>query len=171
MKTLISTLILVLALFTVPVHAQTPIPFTLSWQPNTQISTKFYVHSLLTYNGQPASSSVCGYTEENYLIWCGEVVHYTNPPLNEVDFNFPDNFLLEGCSQSSSVSSTVVTSPGRRTITTNQVFACTDANADEWTVQTTTKTKQFQASCGRYACWGTFGPGQQSPITGTVTQD
>jgi hypothetical protein len=175
MKHILAGLALALAaLFAIPAHAQTaaPIPFTLSWESNRSINTTFFVHSLLSYNGQPVTYPVCGHSAEGYNIWCGEVVHFaSNPTLDPVDFNFPDKFLLESCSQAASQLSTVYTSPSRRTITVNATFSCADMNAAPWTVQTVTKSKQYLASCGRYACWQTFTVGQQSPITGTVTQD
>jgi hypothetical protein len=166
---------IVMALAAPPAHAQTtptPIPFTLNWEATTSFNTTFYVHTLLSYNGQPATYSVCGQSEGGYNIWCGEVVHYAaNPALDPVDFNFPDQFLLDGCSTTASQFSTVYTSPTRRTITVNSTFACTDHNGAGWTVQTTTLTKQYLAACRFRACWGVFNAGFQSPITGTVTQD
>jgi hypothetical protein len=174
--------LLIFALSAISARTQTiSVPFTLSWQANTAISTRFAVHSLLSYNNRPAPSSVCGYSPERYDIWCGEVIQYVSPAT--FDFNFPDGFLLGGCSQGSLVSNIaptllidpttglVYTLPTRRTITTKQSFVCADANNMPYTVDTITKTKQYQASCGRYACWQTFGPGQQTPITGTVTQE
>jgi hypothetical protein len=175
MKGRIAVLFLALALlFSIPAHAQsgTPVPFTLSWESNTVIDSRFFVHGLKSYNGQPVNYPVCGYSPEGYDIWCGEVVHYAaNPATDPTDFNFPDSFLLEGCQQSAAQLSTVYKSPSRRTITVNTTYACVDKNGAAWTVQTVNKTNQYLASCGRYACWQTFGPGQQIPITGTVTQD
>lgn len=150
----------------------TPIPFTLSWEANSTISTQFLVHSLRSYNSQPVNYPTCGRTPEGYNVWCGEVVHYaSNPAADSVDFNFPDNFLLESCSLAASQYSTVYTSPTRRTITVNSTFSCADANGAPWTIQTTMLTKQYLAACRFRGCWGTFVAGQQSPITGTVTQD
>lgn len=159
-----------LILSPVMVRAQSnSIPFTLNWQANTTTDTSYALHSLLTYNGQPHTYSVCGYSPERYDIWCGEIVHYDVPAT--FDFNFPDGFLLQGCSKTGGTTYTTVTSPGRRTITESASFSCTDADSVLYMVDTLTKTKQYQASCGRYACWQTFGPGQQLPITGTVTAD
>lgn len=166
--------VLTLALCTIPAHAQTagPIPFTLSWESNNTISTQFLVHSLRSYNGQGVNYPTCGRSVEGYNIWCGEVIHYaSNPAADNVDFNFPDNFLLEGCAITLSQLTITSTYPSRRTITVNQAFSCTDSTGVMWTVQTVTNTKQYLAACRFHSCWNTFNPGFQPLITGTVMQD
>jgi hypothetical protein len=145
--------------------------FTLSWQANTTINTTFSIHSLLTFDGQAAESSVCGQSPEGYNVWCGEVMHYASDPSQDpFDFNFP-SFLLPGCSESGvPQSTTVYTSASRRTITEVQSFSCTDSNSNNWAVQTTTATNEYRSWCRFRYCWFSLPQGQQVPITGTLTQ-
>src|SRR6266436_6534231 len=102
--------VLTLALFVVGVKAQSTgeqHSFTLSWQANTNLNTTYSVNSLLTLDGQQASSSVCGQSPEGYNVWCGQVTHYGNPPA--FNFNFPD-LLLSSCTEGTPQSSIVYTS-------------------------------------------------------------
>src|ERR1700719_2026078 len=144
MRKLVPAVLATLALAATFAGAQDPPEqhaFTLSWQANTNINSTFSVHSLLTFDGQTPQSSVCGQSPEGYNVWCGEVVHYSG----SFDFNFP-TVLLSGCAEGVSHSTTVPTASRRRTVTDYLTFSCADNNGNNWSVQTTVTTYQYQSA-------------------------
>ncbi len=141
--------------------------FTLSWQANTAIDSTFSVHSLLTFDGQAAPSSVCGQSVQGYDIWCGEVLHYGGG----FDFNFQD-VLLSECGEVGTPQTTIVyTSSTRRTSTDYRTFACTDRNVNKYQVNTVVLTNEYKATQRYVSHWYPLPQGQQVPIQGTLTKE